>query len=351
MKKLEHHFRLQKIISSREKQLDEDFPPDLLRVWTDFKTPATIGKGGLKGEETAKQPHNLALVTVHGLMLQYKHLSKPEVKKAQHAFAVNLCEHATKTSYFTYQHILHALEQPEMKKIFNNPRFTRLEFTFDCASTYMSQEMVYNLTKGFAEHISPRKFTSIRFSPQCHCHGKSNLDRRFSSLTSWKKNWEDDDFHDTILSIDDLEACYVYGLDRSNQSRVTIDHKEPLVTEISKIELKPDPKEHRPYVDLPGLKSTNSITYITESQKLYNNVLPQVPADRGKDITSRIYDSTHGKPVTEKMKNPGKKRKKIVTEAEETSPKVVESQFVNRKRFISRGGLENYIKYELKIDI
>ena len=147
-------------------------------------TPATIGKGGLHGAETSKQPHNLALITVHGVMLQYRHLTKPQVKKAQNAFAMNLCEHAVKTSFFTNKHILHALNQPEIKEIFDNPRFKRIEFTFDCASTYQSEEMVYNLTKGFAKEILPRRLDSIRFSPQCHCHGKSNLDRRFSSLTT-----------------------------------------------------------------------------------------------------------------------------------------------------------------------
>ena len=138
-------------------------------------TPVTIGKGGLRGEESAEQPHNLALVTVHGVMLQYRHLTNPTITKARNAFAMNLCEHAVKTSYFTYQHILHALRQPEIKKIFDNPRFRRLEFTFDCASSYQSEEMVYNLTKGFALHILPRRFESIRFTPQCHCYGNSNL--------------------------------------------------------------------------------------------------------------------------------------------------------------------------------
>ena len=94
-------------------------------------TPVTIGKGGLHGAETSKQPHNLALITVHGVMLQYRHLTKPQVKKAQNAFAMNLCEHAVKISFFTYKHILHALEQPKIKKIFDKRRFKRIEFTFD----------------------------------------------------------------------------------------------------------------------------------------------------------------------------------------------------------------------------
>ena len=186
MRKLEHHFRLQKAISIREKKLAKDFPPDLLRIWSDFMTPVTIGRGGLEGKETDKQPHNLALITVHGLMLQYRHLTEPTTKKPQYSFSMNLSEHATKRGYFTYQHILHGLKQPEIQKIFNNKRFKRIEFTFDCASTYESEEMIYFLTKGFAVHCFPRKFESVRFSPQCHCHGKSNLDRRFSSLTTWK---------------------------------------------------------------------------------------------------------------------------------------------------------------------
>ena len=188
MRKLEHHFRLQSIISSREKKLEKNFPPDLLRVWTDFMTPVTIGKGGLDAQETSKQPHNLALVTVHGLMLQYRHLTNPTINKPINAFAMNLCEHAVKKSYFTYKHILHGMNQPEIKEIIDNPRFERLEFTFDCAPGYRSEEMVYNLTKGFALHIFPRRFKSIRYTPQCNCHGKSNLDRRFSSLTTWKTN-------------------------------------------------------------------------------------------------------------------------------------------------------------------
>ena len=32
MRKLEHHFRLQSIILSREKKLEKDFPQDLLRI-------------------------------------------------------------------------------------------------------------------------------------------------------------------------------------------------------------------------------------------------------------------------------------------------------------------------------
>ena len=118
-------------------------------------TPMLVGKGGLKGEETSEQPHNLALVTVHGLMLQYRDLEKPDtVKKAKNAFAINLSMYGTKRSFFTMEHILHALEQKEVNPIFNNPRFKRIEFTFDCGSTYTSEEMIYNMTKRLRSKIS-----------------------------------------------------------------------------------------------------------------------------------------------------------------------------------------------------
>ena len=344
MKKLEHHFRLQSAICSREKQLDKDMPSDLLRIWTDFMTPVTVGKGGLKGEESSKQPHNLALITVHGLMLQYRDPDRTETTEASYAFSMNLCKHSTKTSYFTYQHLLHGLKQPGMKKIFEDRRFKRLEFTFDCASTYQSGEMLYNLTKGFALQLLPRRFKSVRFSPQCHCHGKNNLDRRFSSLTTWKVSWENDEFHDTILNMNDLYECYIDGRDINNQSRISIDHEEPIITDISCIELQPDTSHYRPYVKCTGIKSTNAVSLITTLRdpnlwRLYNNVLPQIKENLGEDITNKICEGTYGKPVTDKMRTPGAERKSIDADATESDPKVIMSQFRYRATFIRRGNL------------
>ena len=289
-------------------------------------------------------------------MLQYRHLTKPAIiKKARNAFAITLCEHATKKSFFTYQHIRHALNLPKIRKIFNNPRFKRLEFTFDCASSYQSEEMIYNVTVDFARRTLPRRFDSIRYSPQCHCHGKSNLDRRFSSLTTWKRNWENDDFHDTIVNMEELRDCYISGRDQSNISRVTIDHKEPIVTEVSIIDLKRDDKARRPYVRLVGMQSTNSITLITDTHlqcqwKLYNSVLPHVAVNRGRDITSHICEGEDGKLVTPKMADPGAKRKPINLEDNE-DPKVIASQFKTRTRFIKQGMLKNYIEDVLKLAI
>ena len=136
-------------------------------------------------------------------------------------------------------------------------------------------------------------------------------------MTTWKKTWEDDEFHDTILKIEDLRACYIEGRNKSNDGRVSIDHKEPIVTEILIIELKNDEKSHRPYVHLVGMKAVNAITLITKSHrqnnwKLYNNVLPQVAITRGMEITSEfIMYGEDGRVVTLKIASPRTKRKPL----------------------------------------
>ena len=158
------------------------------------------------------------------------------------------------------------------------------------------------------------------------------------------------------MNIDDLKECYIEGRKTSNDAQVTIDHKDPLVTVFSKIELKPDTKTRRPYVELPGLKSTNAITLITRSRiesrwQLVNNVLPQVKETRGINITAKICECRNGKIVTSKMMNPGSKRKSIKLEPGVSDPKVIQSQFKARTKFMKNGGLENYVKDELKLII
>ena len=116
-----------------------------------------------------------------------------------------------------------------------------------------------------------------------------------------------------------------------------------MVTVFSKIELKPDTKKRRPYVDLPGIKSSNSITLITRSSikdnwQLINNVLPHVPEIKGQNITSRIREDKEGKQVTSNMKNSGARRKKIKIEDDLTDPKVIESQFKRRTKFLKKAG-------------
>ena len=51
------------------------------------------------------------------------------------------------------------------------------------------------------------------------------------------------------------------------------------------------------------------------------------------------------------MKNPGSKRKQLQIEDELTDPKVIQKQFKTRKKFMKNGGLENYVKNELRINL
>ena len=69
---------------------------------------------------------------------------------------------------------------------------------------------------------------------------------------------------------------------------------------------------------------------------------------RGEDITASILEGRRGKTVTEKMRNAGTKRKKIKND-DESNPKVVQSQFFERKRIIKRGNLEYYLKHQHQI--
>ena len=55
--------------------------------------------------------------------------------------------------------------------------------------------------------------------------------------------------------------------------------------------------------------------------------------------------------VTSKMKNPGSKRKQIQIVDKLADPKVLQNQFKTRKKFMKNGGLENYVKNELKIHL
>ena len=147
----------------------------------------------------------------------------------------------------------------------------------------------------------------------------------------------------------ELQLCYESGRDISNVARVTVDHKEPIITEISCIELKEDTKTHRPYVKFKGLKASNAVTLITtdidtSQWKLYNNVLPHLSENRGEDITNQIIEGEDAKTVTPKMAKPGAKRKQINIEKLESDPGVVESQHSYRQRFIERGNLRAILR-------
>ena len=105
-----------------------------------------------------------------------------EGKKPKRAFAANLSMNTDKTFYATLQHLYESCNQPAaIKNVLQNKRHTRLEVTFDNARNYISQEFAYGCT-----NVRFKKFPNlrlVRWVPLCTNHGKTNLDRRFSSFT------------------------------------------------------------------------------------------------------------------------------------------------------------------------
>ena len=209
------------------------------------------------------------------------------------------------------------------------------------------------MTKGFALKF-PERWKSITWSPQCHCHGKSNLDRRFSSLTAWRTSWELDEFHDTIKDIKDIHECLLHGLKTSNEARVVMEKKHPIPTDITIFSLTPDTSRWRPYVRLPGVKSTNAATLFCEDSnperwKLFNHVLPMIPPIMGMNITGSICEGTEGKRTTAKMRDPGAVRKER-KEGTESNTKTIASMQRYRMKFIRDGNLQECMD-DLKIEI
>ena len=134
-----------------------------------------------------------------------------------------------------------------------------------------------------------------------------------------------------------------------------MDKKPAIPTDITIIELKADESLFRPFVALPGVKSTNAVTILTSDSnisrwKLFNHVLPQVPANMGRNITSNVCDGINGKRTTPKMRDPGAIRKKRKAGTDPMNPKTIGSQHQRRMKFIKDANLEDCLD-DLKIEL
>ena len=134
-----------------------------------------------------------------------------------------------------------------------------------------------------------------------------------------------------------------------------MDKKPAIPTDITIIELKADESTFRPFVDLPGVKSTNAVTILTSDSdisrwKLFNHVIPQVPANMGRNITCKVCDGIKGKRTTPKMRDPGAIRKKRKAESDPMNPKTIASQHKRRMKFIKDANLEDCLD-DLKIEL
>ena len=237
---LERHFRLARTVLDRNRAISKNFPKTLGKNWVrlthDAKNPLVIGKGG-PGVMTTRQKRNLGICSCVGTMVEY---ADPDGgKKAKRAFAANLSLNTDKTSYATLQHLYESCKQPAIKKVLEDKKHTRLEVTFDNARNYISQEFVYGCTKTMFKKFPHLRL--IRWVPLCTNHGKTNLDRRFSSFTSWVNAFQ---ANAKIGSIEQMEKVLRDGIKGGNIRRQEMGDK-PIPTSVKIVKL-PLPKPRAP---------------------------------------------------------------------------------------------------------
>ena len=235
---LERHFRLARTYLDRNRAISKNFPKALGKNWVrlthDAKNPLVIGKGG-PGTMTTRQKRNLGICSCVGTMVEY---ADPDGgKKPKRAFAANLSLNTDKTSYATLQHLYESCKQPAIKKVLEDKKYTMLEVTFDNARNYISQEFIYGCTKTMFQKFP--HFRLIRWVPLCSNHGKTNLDRRFSSFTSWINAFQ---ANAKIGSVQEMEKVLRDGIKGANIRRQEMGDKAiPTSVKIVKLPL-PKPR-------------------------------------------------------------------------------------------------------------
>ena len=166
-----------------------------------------------------------------------------------------------------------------------NRRHTKVEVTHDNAPTYISKEFLYGCTKTISMMYPHIKL--IRYAPLAPCHGKTNLDRRFSSFTSWVTTFQ---FSQRIDSVETMckvlnEGSKIANLVRREQGL------EPIPTSANIFSLQPPP-ETRCIVELKYIKSTRCVTFIPKTSDrikedhtgFYINIFPWLSWRKGQPI-------------------------------------------------------------------
>ena len=181
----------------------------------------------------------------------------------------------------------------------------------------------------------------------CPCHGKSDLDRRFSSFTSWINTYQ---FSNRINSVNEMMKVLQNGAKGSNLQRRELGD-EPIPTGFGMLKLK-KPTAKAAYVELKMIKSFQCVTYIphrrdrlkTSDSGYYVNVLPWVPWKRGKHIpTKNVMEGSRAKVLTEKQRTLRKLHKEAGSLANNNDFKVLRKQYEDRLKLLRE------LKYNLKI--
>ena len=139
---------------------------------------------------------------------------------------------------------------------------TKVEVTFDNASTYISKYFLYGATKRLFSKYPHLKVMVIRWVPLCPVNGKTNLDHRFSNFTYFVNAFQ---LSQKIGSIEKMHEVLTDGIKGSNLRRREQGLK-PLPTSVNIFELSP-PTPRAPYVLIPQIKSQKFITYIMQSSQ------------------------------------------------------------------------------------
>ena len=180
---LKRHFRLQRLYLQRYRKIAKNFRKALGREWVqithDAKNPLVIGDGGVNSAMTTQQKRHRGICGRVGTMAEY---CDPLGDQCRKAFVINLSRNTDKNTNANLQHLWHSLKQSPIKEILSDKKHTKIAVTFDNARTYISHEFLYGCTKGIVQMFPHIKV--IQWSPMVPCNGKSDLDRRFSSLTS-----------------------------------------------------------------------------------------------------------------------------------------------------------------------
>ena len=168
------------------KSFDKILGRDWVRITNDAKNPLVIGLGGEDGTMSTNQKRQLGICACVGTMVEF---SDPKGSgEARRAFVANLSLNTDKNSRATLDHLYRSLNQSPIKEILENPRHTKVEICFDHASNYISRNFLYGCTKTICQMYSHIRL--IRWAPLAPCHGKTNLDRRFSNFTSWINTYQ-----------------------------------------------------------------------------------------------------------------------------------------------------------------
>ena len=223
---------------------------------------------------TNQQKRQLGICACVGTMIEYCDSKESEAKRA---FVANISKNTDKTSYSTLEHLYHSLEQSPLKEIMENKNHTHVEMTFDHASNYISKEYLYGCTKVIAQKYPHIRL--IRWAPLCPCHGKTDLDRRFSSFTSWITTHQ---YSNRIGSAKKMVEVINSGVVGSNLRRKELGDK-PIPTSANLFSLQ-QPPPTACMVNLPDIKSIQCVTFIPKVEDrleqthsgFYNNVYPWI---------------------------------------------------------------------------